>query len=292
MHGCGQCMPCRVNRRRVWTHRILLEASLHPVNSFWTLTYRDEEIPLTKEGIPNLQRKDLTDFMKRLRVDYSPTKLRYFNVGEYGDQSGRPHYHLALFNYPGCARGVTRQIRSAACCGICDRVSRIWGKGIVHSGQLEAASVAYICGYVTKKLTADHKISHLQGREKEFAAMSLKPGIGAGFMDEVASTFLEHKLDTIQPDVPNSLAHSGRPMPLGPYLTKRLRKRVGMDEKAPMETHYKAQEKLRPMFEAAKIISPMEGQTQTFKRLVIEAHEGPFQRLVGKQSLTKKRGSI
>jgi len=275
----------------MWTHRIMLEASQHPFNSFWTLTYSDEHLTHTKDGRQTLVRKELTDFLKRLRQDYSPLKLRYFNVGEYGDESERPHYHLALFNYPACSRGVTQFNRRSNCCSVCERVLRIWSKGIVHSGQLEDNSAAYISGYVTKKLTSKDD-PRLQGREKEFAAMSLKPGIGAGFMDEVASVLMQHKLDTVNPDVPNALAHSGRPRPLGRYLTRRLRERVGLSPDAPQETLQAQFDKLSPMREAARNLAPLKGQTETFKTLITEAFEGQYQRLRAKQSLTKKRGTI
>lgn len=289
-YGCGQCMPCRVNKRRMWTHRIMLEATQHDNNSFWTLTYDDAHIPLLESGLQTLNRKHLTDFIKRLREDYQPLKLRYFNVGEYGDQSERPHYHLALFNYPACRRGITQFNRRSNCCSICERVLRIWGSGIVHSGQLENNSAAYIAGYVTKKLT-NKDDPRLKGREKEFASMSLKPGIGAGFMDEVASTLLQHSLDQL-PDVTTSLAHGGRPRPLGRYLTRRLRERIGMAPEAPQATLQAQKERLQPLRDIARTISPVQGYTETFKGLITTAYEGKYQRLLSKQSLTKKRGSI
>ena len=43
--GCGQCMACRINRRRIWTHRIMLEALVSPSASFLTLTYNKENLP-------------------------------------------------------------------------------------------------------------------------------------------------------------------------------------------------------------------------------------------------------
>ncbi|UDN67492.1 replication initiator protein [robinz microvirus RP_32] len=285
--GCGQCLPCRVNRRRMWTHRIMLEATQHSVNSFWTLTYNDDTVPLTEGLLQTLVRKHLTDFVKRLREDYHPLKLRYFNVGEYGEQTGRPHYHLALFNYPACDRGVTRQNRQSTCCSICDSVRRIWGKGNVYSGQLEDASAAYISGYVTKKLISKDD-ARLKGREKEFASMSLRPGIGAGFIDEVASTLLEHNLDQLS-DVPTSLAHGGRNRPLGRYLTRRLRVRTGKEPGAPQSTLQAQQEKLQPLREAARVISPLKNYTETFKTVITETFEGEYHRLLGKQSVHKKR---
>jgi len=65
--GCGQCIPCRVNRRRVWAHRIVLEAKEHPQNAFVTLTYNEENLPRTRDGIPTLRPDDLTLWLKRFR---------------------------------------------------------------------------------------------------------------------------------------------------------------------------------------------------------------------------------
>lgn len=244
--GCGQCLPCRVNRRRVWAHRIMLEASLHSDNSFVTLTYDDEHLPSGGHLVP----KHTQDFLKRLRKSIEPVKVRYYLVGEYGDQSHRPHYHAALFGYPPCEHGLTSPNRRGDCCRVCDGLRRIWGLGNIYSGGVSYESANYIAGYVTKKLTAkgDPK---LDGKEPEFARQSNRPGIGAFFMDEVASTLLERNLDSL-PDVPVTLRHGNRIMPLGRYLTRRLRTRMGKEEAAPYGK-YQAQmdEKMQRLFEEA-----------------------------------------
>lgn len=289
-YGCGQCMPCRVNSRRVWTHRIMLETTQHAVNSFWTLTYRDEDIPLTPDNLQTLKPEDLTAFIKRLRHHHLPHKLRYFNVGEYGEQTGRPHYHLALFNFPTCERGVTRTNRRGDCCRICDHVREIWGHGLVYAGNLEASSAAYICGYITKKLTRRGDI-RLCGRNPEFARMSLKPGIGAGFIPEVASVILDHNLDTLS-DVPTSLRTHGRVQPLGRHCTQVLREHIGRSRSAPSTTIQAHQEKLRPLQEAARQTAVKGFYSETLKQLIIEANEGKFLQLKAKQAIYKKRSSL
>ena len=43
--GCGQCKGCRVNKRRQWTHRILLESMCHESSAFVTLTYDNDHLP-------------------------------------------------------------------------------------------------------------------------------------------------------------------------------------------------------------------------------------------------------
>jgi len=102
MVGCGQCIHCRANRRREWVLRILLELEKHEFNTFLTLTYDDVHLP----GDQSLQPKHLTDFFKRLRkkVEYP---IRYYAVGEYGEETERPHYHIALFGHPNCKYGRT-----------------------------------------------------------------------------------------------------------------------------------------------------------------------------------------
>lgn len=270
----------------------MLEASLWPVNSFWTLTYDDAHMPHTEDGLETLSLSDLTNFIKRLRKEYQPQKLRYFYVGEYGDTTWRPHYHLALFNYPACSRGVTQITRRGDCCSVCSSVKRIWSAGLVHSGQLEDSSAAYIAGYVTKKLTqkGDPK---LKGRKEEFANMSRRPGIGAGFIPEVASAILTHNLDGTLSDVPTGLRHGNYVRPLGRYCTRLLREHIGRAPNAPTETIEAQQEKLRPLREAARAVTPKGvSYHETFKNMIIDANEGRHKQLDARSKLFKKRGSI
>jgi len=86
---------------------------------------------------------------------------------------------------------------------------------------------------VTKKLSKDAPA--LNGRERQQSRMSRRPGIGAGFVDEIASTLLEYDLEE-SPDVPAALRHGKKILPLGRYLRRRLREAVGKDPDAPQET--------------------------------------------------------
>lgn len=314
-YGCGQCLPCRVNKRREWAHRIMLESHLWESNSFWTLTYDDAHLPLLENGLQTLNPTHLTNFMKRLRKDYQPLKIRYFNVGEYGEQYDRPHYHLALFNFPSCLRGVSQFNQRGHCCGICDRVGEIWGLGKVFSGVLEPNSAAYICGYVTKKLTSTSDLrwdannsrgGHRTGyfaderreenerwkRYPEFARMSLKPGIGAGYIPEVASVLLIHNLDGTLSDVPSALQVGKRVQPLGRYLKRLLRMHVGRSPDAPQATLDEAKARLLPLQEAARAQAPKGLYSETFKSLILEAHQGHYDRTVARSKIWKKRGSL
>ena len=121
--GCGQCMPCRVNKRRIWSHRIMLEGKCWPFNTMATLTYSDENVPRLEDGRGILVVKHIQDWLKRIRKAYEPERLRYFACGEYGDNTWRPHYHVMLFNYPNCAYGTSRySLGKANCCTLCPTV--------------------------------------------------------------------------------------------------------------------------------------------------------------------------
>lgn len=292
-HGCGQCLPCRVNRQRIWTHRILLEASLYADNAFVTLTYSDESLPAGH----SLNPKHLRNFLDFLRKGYKakqeqfgiaePRKLRFFGVGEYGDTTGRPHYHLVLFNFPSCRFGLSRYSRSIRnCCDWCDLIRDTWGRGAVFVGSVEPHSAAYVCGYVTKKLSKDHP--ELGDRYPEFSRQSNRPGIGADAMHDVASVVLTHDLVAREGDVPSALRHGKKVMPLGPYLTRRLRRLCGEDEKAPQSKVDAINAELLPLRYAARFSQ----ETPSLKGQIKKANAQKAKQLETRLRIFKKKGSV
>lgn len=217
-YPCGQCLPCRLNRRRLWTHRLLLEAQSHELSCFPTLTYSPENVPTLGNGAQTLDPRHTELWLKRLRSKLGTKRpVRYYLVGEYGDRTQRPHYHAALFGVAACEKAL---IESA------------WGMGMVYVGELTPESAQYIAGYVTKKMTAKDD-SRLNGRHPEFARMSLRPGIGAHSVPAIASA-----LNTVHgaalvaqgQDVPLSLNHGRKSLPLGRYLRRKLREEMGFDD--------------------------------------------------------------
>lgn len=292
-YGCGQCLPCRINTRRMWAHRILLECTQHPVNSFWTLTYDDAHLPLSKSGLPTLMYPHLTLFLKRLRWDYQQRlgmELRYFAVGEYGTRTQRPHYHLALFNYPSCDRGASFFNRRGNCCPVCDRVQEIWGQGSVYAGQLEDASATYISGYITKKLNS--KDPALGDRQPEQSRKSLKPGIGAGFIPELASTILKHSLEEGLEDVPTQLQHGVTKRPLGRYLTRKLREQVGKSPDAPPSVLQAKEEEMQPLRDYARQVAAPGTYRETLKAVVVSVSKGRVDQMEARARIFKKRETL
>lgn len=281
--GCGQCLPCRHVRARIWTHRLMLEANDHASSIFVTLTYDDENLPV--DG--NLQPAACRDFLKRLRKRMEPQRFRYFLVGEYGDQTQRPHYHAILFGFPQCRNGETDDWKSdKSCCFSCDTIKAAWGAGRIHVGDFNTKSAAYVSGYVTKKLNSkwdDKK----HGRTPEFNRMSNRPGIGANFMWDVASSLLEHP--TLLPlghDVPSQLCHGGNNWPLGRYLKRQLRQKVGMSPDAPQKT-------LDEMAQKLSVVRAFAFENSlSFQETVVKAHEGQRANLLAKIKIRKSKRTI
>lgn len=213
-------MPCRINRGRQWTWRQYLESLCHEENCFVTLTYDDEHLPV--DG--NLEPKQLQMFIKRLRWAVKPLQFRFFAVGEYGEVSIRPHYHLSLFGVSGFTvvqRGDKIRVGT-------DIIAECWGKGFVGVHEFNEATAQYTCGYIVKKLK-DRK----DGREfivPEFARMSLRPCLGSGAADIITKSLLQSVQSWESGDVPRELRMGSRKIPLGRHMLRMLRERIGFTD--------------------------------------------------------------
>lgn len=284
--GCGRCLPCRTSQKRIWQSRIMLETKDHVENTFATLTYDEKTMPPSGSLDPNHSK----DFLKRLRKHLEPTKIRYFLVGEYGGENKRPHYHAALFNYPNCSYGRSRYSKHHhRCCNSCDTIKHIWGRGIIHLGDITPESSAYIAGYTTKKLTneTDPSLRHLH---PEFSRMSRRPGIGADLMHDVADSLLQHCTDHqgryTSHDVPTELRSGKQTLPLGRFLRRKLRQYVGRDPNAPQET---LDQMAHQMYALRKIAFD---NSLSFKTSLVLATAGKRANQLAKHNRYKKRHTL
>ena len=194
---CGQCIGCRLDHSRQWAVRMMHEAQLHEHNWFVTLTYDDEHLP--EWG--SLNKAHFQAFVNRLRKARYPAKVRYFHCGEYGDQTGRPHYHAALFgvDFPDRMHFSNRGEHKV---WASDELGQLWGNGLTELGTLTFESAAYIARYVTKKVTGKRADSHyervdpatgeLRRIEREYATMSRRPGIGRGWLQRYMTDVYPH----------------------------------------------------------------------------------------------------
>lgn len=286
-YKCGQCLPCRIDKRRVWAHRIILETKCHPDNSFVTLTYDDNNLPAGGSLDPTHPQK----FLKRLRKAV-PQKIRHFTVGEYGSLKERPHYHVALFNYPHCTR--SRPCRTHYLdnpCNPCALLRDKWRLGTIDNARLEPDSASYIAGYTTKKMTNasdSYAQLFLKGRYPEFSRPSTRPkGIGYAYLHDLADKLIPH-MDTLE-DVPKTLVHAGKTYPLGPYLTRSLRTLVGRSPNAPLSVTQELEETVRPMYENTKG-APY--QKEKMANLIYEENKGKVIRTELRHKLFNKEKTL
>lgn len=159
---CGKCWQCLERRASGWAERIRIELNVCDSAHFVTLTYSDENVPyITNEWpIQTLVKRDLQLFFKRLRK-MTRKKIIYYAVGEYGDQTERPHYHIILFN-------ANPTI-----------VDKAWTLGLTHYGKVEDGSIMYTLKYMQKREVPNY---WTEGRQPKFALMS--KGIGKGYLTE------------------------------------------------------------------------------------------------------------
>ena len=201
--ACGSCLGCRLDRARMWSMRIVHEASLHEFdhgNCFITLTYR-EPIECTQKQLDNglhvpadwsLHKSHFQKFMKRLRKVF-PQKIRYFMCGEYGAtcrhgfqlndvscpvcNTGRPHYHAILFNctFPDLVKYTQSHGEDRYTSPLLEKV---WKYGFVDVGEVNFESAAYVARYALKKVTGVPADTHYFDSENgdfktpEYCAMS------------------------------------------------------------------------------------------------------------------------
>lgn len=186
---CGQCIGCRLERSRQWAVRCVHEASLHDFSSFVTLTY--SELNLSSMS---LVYRDFQLFMKRLRRARAPQLIRFYMAGEYGDLRQRPHFHACLFGCFFPDRVAFRESPSGSMIYTSAELEGYWPHGFSSVGDVTFESAAYIARYCMKKITGAPAREHYSllnpdtgevvDRVPEFNRMSLKPGIGARWLEK------------------------------------------------------------------------------------------------------------
>lgn len=194
----------------------MLEAQCHENSQFITLTY--EEPP--SNG--SLVKSHLSSTIDRLRKSARRANqtVRFFGVGEYGDQTQRPHYHAAIFGLAPTHQGLLEQSWQGISGDLSGAVP-----GFIHVGVLNSASAEYIAGYATKKLTKPDDV-RLAGRSPEFAVMSRNPGIGVPYilpLIEALNTSHGALYLARFGDVPTAFSIAGKTLPLGPFIRSKLR---------------------------------------------------------------------
>lgn len=190
---CGQCIGCRLEYSRQWAIRCVHEAQMHNENCFITLTYNDDNLPTNK----SVSKIEMSKFIRSLRKNLYPKKIRFFGSGEYGEKLSRPHYHICIFghcfdNYKilrsskkvlgkkGFYTNTESLYRSKL-------LEKIWKKGWSSVGELTFQTSAYTARYICKKITGSKSTQHYKNLNPEFALMSRNPGIGTTWFEKYST---------------------------------------------------------------------------------------------------------
>lgn len=219
---CGGCIGCRLDKSRTWAARCMHEAQLHQDNSFLTLTLDDgyynriitvkdrfgkrrrttiirPNLTVGTEGAATLNPDQLELFWKRLRK--AGFKTRYYAVGEYGDATGRPHYHAIAFGLFFKDRKLYSS-KDGIHLYTSKTLNEIWGHGNCWIGDVTFESCAYVARYVMKKLSGKAAEQYeFEGIHPEFARMSRRPGIGSDWYDKYSSDLFPNDKCVIRGDV-------------------------------------------------------------------------------------------
>ena len=254
-HGiapCGRCVRCKVRLKRQWTARLIAEHLGQPTRPplFVTLTYAPEQLPtgISKNGdvYHPLQKDDLATFLGELRE--SSKDFRYYAVGEYGERSGRPHYHLLVF--PGPTFPVSLLHPS----------EEVWDKGYTYTGIARDKAISYVAGYCVKKICNNRPAEDAREHVPEYTKMSIRPPLGYYVADKLidwhhtrtGATYLAKNGDVLA-----GFRVGGRFHPLGRTLSNRIRTALGIPHKLADRIEHPAQERAA-MENALKLTYPDE----------------------------------
>lgn len=191
-------MNCRANRTSQWKLRLIYELENWSDACFITLGYDEEHI-----GDNNLSKKEVQDYLKRLRylLDekfghhvvtdsdgnilvkngkevQAPNKpIKYFFAGEYGDKHKRAHYHAIIFGLSPY-NDVDRECIANAWLPRCAswQFDKFRGKKSAI-GEVTADSIAYVAGYIQKKLVGKMAVDEYNGRQPPFQLSSQRLGL-------------------------------------------------------------------------------------------------------------------
>ena len=163
---------------------------------FWCLNYRD-----------------LTLYIKKTRKQ---NPFRYFAVGEYGDLTQRPHYHIAIF--PSSSAPHTSYLER-------------WQLGHSSIFEINPQRASYIAGYTVKKYNKKHMQKNGDDRTPESARMSTNPGIGYDFAMRIAEKYKTKTGELLlatHGDIELQWQTEGKNWPIGSYGTKKIREKLGI----------------------------------------------------------------
>jgi hypothetical protein len=194
---CGQCMACRINHQRQWSTRMVHESKMHKESCFITLTIDEEH----RNATHSVDQRDMQLFIKRLRKELQPQKIRIFFVAEYGSTTQREHYHAILFGYMPKDKQPWKKNKQGDMLYTSEQLTRLWGKGHTSVGQFNSTTADYCAKYVTKAYIGKDKENaynwvdengEIIQRKPPFQSSSKRPGLGSSFYDKYKDQLYAH----------------------------------------------------------------------------------------------------
>lgn len=138
-------------KQQEWCFRLDQELKNSDNSFFVTFTYEDEEL-IWLDDEPVLYKRHMQLFFKSLRKWFRYDKIKYYCVGEYGEQwrpltpKGRPHFHALIFY-----RGRTDWFK------VMLKIKEYWPHGIAQVLPVQGAQ-GYVTKYILKFDRREHKV--------------------------------------------------------------------------------------------------------------------------------------
>lgn len=245
--GCGKCRACKKSRRYQWAQRLAAEDHVSACTKFVTVTYDDEHVPYYFEDDDHMffdvDKRDCQLFLKRLRRNFTDSfgLFKYWLVSEFGDESGRSHYHMLMF--------FDRRVENAE---LQIAIMKCWKKGLIIDVQdlRHYGGIGYLANYMYKqcgqpsedKLASDlrrvlsiaddcerdfeftqlkDEWQKIRSRPKSFMLASRRPAIGVRYVkkDSVRKWFEADPLKNIYFPLHSDGSHQ---IPLCSFLRKKV----------------------------------------------------------------------
>jgi len=184
---CGGCTGCRLDKAQAWKLRCANEALMHKQNCWMTLTYDPEHLPHGGTLVKEHHQK----FIRALRDQGA--KFSYYGCGEYGENLGRPHYHICVFGWEPKEVKLIRHGDEGGMFYTSEEIAKAWGKGIHEVTYLTPAMAGYTARYTGKKVTGKKAEAHYTRLledgtfvelEPEYQFQSTRPGIGKSYYEK------------------------------------------------------------------------------------------------------------
>jgi hypothetical protein len=183
---CGKCIACLRQKRNEWVFRLNSHMKDAQSAYFISLTYDDSHLPYSTLNVPTLVKEHLHEFLhnlvnegqrlwqehlKQQGLKWQERKkmrlsIRYFAVGEYGDDYDRPHYHVVLFDFPADRLGMVKAIE------------KLWKYEEIMPDVHYAS--ARLLNYITKYMLKEYDEDEQKFRQPPFRCMS--KGLGKNYV--------------------------------------------------------------------------------------------------------------